>query len=232
MAKYCIAGITFEMIPHYEKLRKQAIPYLVNNDEKPAFLVEIPEDILNDLKMDTPYLSKEDLEYMYAGMRFYYKIIKYKGIMLHSSAVVKDGYAYLFSAPSGTGKSTHTSKWVKSFDDAYILNDDKPAIFLRDKAYASGTPFSGKVDLSVNNTVPIKAICFIERSNENTIKKIESKEAIGLILDQTARIPLLKTTDKVLKIIEELVEKVKIYKMGCTLSDDVALFAYNAMSKD
>ena len=77
MAKYCIAGITFEMIPHYEKLRKQAIPYLVNNDEKPAFLVEIPEDILNDLKMDTPYLSKEDLEYMYAGMRFYYKIIKF-----------------------------------------------------------------------------------------------------------------------------------------------------------
>ena len=73
-------------------------------------------------------------------------------MLLHSSAVVVDGYAYLFSADSGTGKSTHTGLWKQHFGDrAYIINDDKPAIRKVDgEWYVFGTPWSGKTDTSVN----------------------------------------------------------------------------------
>ena len=72
-------------------------------------------------------------------------------MLLHSSCVVYEDKAYLFSAPCGTGKSTHTQIWLKRFPGAYILNDDKPAIrIMEDGVYAFGTPFSGKTDLNVN----------------------------------------------------------------------------------
>ena len=77
-----------------------------------------------------PEWADEIKAYIYEGKLFYEKLIKYyNGMMIHSSAVVVDGKAYLFSAPSGTGKSTHTAFWLKKFGDrAYILNDDKPAV--------------------------------------------------------------------------------------------------------
>ena len=87
------------------------------------------------------------LEYAYVGAEFNRKFLKYGGIMIHSSAVEVDGKAYLFSAPCGTGKSTHTKQWQKYFgaDQAIIINDDKPVLRrLEDGWYAYGTPLVGK----------------------------------------------------------------------------------------
>ena len=76
-----------------------------------------------------PYLNCEAIEYIYTGSYFHHLLLKYNGCMLHSSGVVVDGYAYLFSANSGTGKSTHTGLWLEHFKDkAYIINDDKPVL--------------------------------------------------------------------------------------------------------
>ena len=64
-------------------------------------------------------------EYYCSAYRFYTQLVDFSGLMLHSSAVIMDGRAYLFSAPSGTGKSTHTQLWLDVFGDrATILNDD------------------------------------------------------------------------------------------------------------
>ena len=99
-----------------------------------------------------------------------------------------DNKAYLFSAPSGTGKSTHTQLWLSAFKDAKILNDDKPAIIIRNNiAYACGTPFSGKNDLSLNEMYPIQGIAFLERSKDNWIKKMDVKKSIYSIFNQTIR---------------------------------------------
>ena len=88
--------------------------------------------------------------------------------MLHASAVVVDGDAYLFSAPCGTGKSTHASLWLKylKHKNPYILNDDKPAIrIVNDNIYVYGTPFSGKTDKNKNEKANLKGIAFLEQSN-------------------------------------------------------------------
>ena len=91
----------------------------------------------------------------------------YNGCVLHSSSVVIDNEAYLFSAPSGTGKSTHASLWVKYLTEKepYILNDDNPAIrIINGNIYAYGTPFSGKHDISVNQKAKLQGICFLKQS--------------------------------------------------------------------
>ena len=92
------------------------------------------------------YVNEEELSDVVVYMRehtvFYKKLIDYNGFLLHASAVALDNYAYLFSAPCGTGKSTHVDLWIKKFGErAFIINDDKPAIrIINNTIYAFGTP--------------------------------------------------------------------------------------------
>lgn len=232
MPKYCIAGIIIEMNPKYERTSKQAKPYLIDTSVEPAFKLDLSTDRINELKKTYDHLSLEDIEYIFLGQLFYRYILQHDGILLHSSCVVKDNKAYLFSAPSGTGKSTHTNLWLEEFEDAYILNDDKPAIIYKDNTlYAAGTPFSGKHDISRNLLVPIGGICFLERSKENWIKEIDKKQAIFEILNQTERVPYKEDMNLILHHISNIVSNITIHKMGCNISKEAVYTAYNKMNK-
>ena len=232
MPKYNIAGVIVEMNPMFNRTISQAKPYLTTSLNNPDISIELTMEKLEEIKKRYNHLSLEEIEYIFLGQLFYRHILKYNGILLHSSCVVKDNQAYLFSAPSGTGKSTHTNLWLKEFKDAYILNDDKPAIIFKDNTlYAAGTPFSGKHDISKNLLVPIKGICFIERSLNNWIKEISNKQAIFEILNQTERIPYENDMTLILSHIENIVKNTKIYKMGCNISSDAVYTSYNKMRK-
>lgn len=232
MPKYNIAGVIVEMNPMFNRTISQAKPYLTTSLNDPDISIELTMEKLEEIKKRYNHLNLEEIEYIFLGQLFYRHILKYNGILLHSSCVVKDNQAYLFSAPSGTGKSTHTNLWLEEFKDAYILNDDKPAIIFKDNTlYAAGTPFSGKHDISKNLLVPIKGICFIERSLNNWIKEISSKQAIFEILNQTERIPYENDMTLILSHIENIVKNTKIYKMGCNISIDAVYTSYNKMSE-
>lgn len=125
--------------------------------------------------------------YMESGADFYANLLRHEGMMLHASAVAYNGRAYLFSGPSGIGKSTHSRLWQQAFgDEAVVFNDDKPALrFLDGRWYAYGTPWCGKDGINKNMKVPLAGICFLEQGEENTISHLSAKEAIPLIIPQT-----------------------------------------------
>ena len=153
--------------------------------------------------------------------------------MLHASAVVLDGNAYCFSAHSGTGKSTHTAQWLEHFKDRnpFIINDDKPAIKLEEDGFkVYGTPFSGKHDISVNTAVPLKGIAFIERSNTNSIRRLEPREVFSLLLNQTVRPKDEAKLDKLCELIDKLLTQVPVYLLRCNISHEAAQLAYDEMS--
>lgn len=232
MKYYNIAGLNVKMHFGGETLKKQAKPYELSNEpEKIDIEINPTVEIMLNLHNEYPYASMNTCEYMWTGKEFYEKLLDFDGFMLHSSAVVLDGRAYLFSAESGTGKSTHTGLWLKKFGDrARILNDDKPAIRLFDgKVYACGTPWSGKTDLNINECVPLGGICFLERSKENHISKISAKEAISLMLEQTIKLNDVRLLDKLLACMERVLGNVNIYKMGCNISEEAVETSYNAM---
>ena len=89
----------------------------------------------------------------------------YDTILFHGSAVAVDGIGYLFTAKSGTGKSTHTRLWRELFGErAVMLNDDKPLIKVSENGIiVYGTPWDGKHRLSTNTFVPLKGICFMSK---------------------------------------------------------------------
>ncbi len=192
-----------------------------------------PKDIQAAVEKSKFPIRFDDYEYVMTGTRFYRSLINYDGFFLHSSAIVLNNKAYLFSAPSGTGKSTHTALWEEYFknDNAYVINDDKPALRLGKDGnfYVYGTPWSGKTDKNVNACVPLGAICFLERSEENHIEKMNSSEAIQKLIWQTVRPKRVDDLSKLLALYNKLIEKYGIYKMQCKIDFDAVRMAYDVM---
>jgi hypothetical protein len=152
--------------------------------------------------------------------------------MIHASAVEKEGKAYLFSAPSGTGKSTHAQLWRQTFkgEPIRIINDDKPAVCLQNGVfYACGTPFSGKTDKNENRKAPIQGLCMLHRGKTNKIQKITSGEALPLILPQTLFYGDEEETNLLLSFLDRFLQSVPVYKMECTMEEEAAKTAYFCM---
>lgn len=236
MAIYDIAGLKVQIMNEKGRTAKQAIPYLAENqDENQHIDIVINVDEKRVLKAmeEHPELVQDDWEYMLTGSDFYTELLKFNGILLHSSCIVVDDMAYAFSADSGTGKSTHTQLWLKHFGDrAYMLNDDKPAIRLIDgKVYACGTPWSGKYDYSTPKVVELAGICFLERSEDNWIRKADTGKAVFNIFSQTIRKLSSAGMDKLFDVLENIFAKVPLYELGCNISEEAMLTSYNAMKR-
>lgn len=227
MNRYEIAGLQIEMEPH-GRTERQAAAYAAPA-QGPAD-VTIQCDIAA-LMAHNPRINTEELaEYLGTGARFSVALLDHEGFMLHSSAVILDGKAWLFSAPSGTGKSTHTEKWLRLFGAAY-LNDDKPALRLVDGVWmAYGTPWSGKYDLSTPQGVPLGGIAFLRRGDENSIRPVGADMAVQLFMSQTLRKLGLDAMQTQLTLMDQLLRAVPVWDLECLNNDDAAIVSHEAMT--
>ncbi len=230
---YRIADLVVAM-NSFGRIVEQAKPYLID-DAADGIVpdIQIASDY-QSLKKTAPHLSDEDCEYLTTGGSFYRQLIDHDGMMIHASAVVMDGKAYLFSAPCGTGKSTHTKLWQKVFgeDKVKMLNDDKPAIRLVEgQWYAYGTPWSGKHDISSNIKVQLGGICVLSRGQENKIETFGGPKAAHAILEQTARPREPQRMMNMLELIDKLLEKVPVWRMECNMDPQAAILSHKVMSQ-
>lgn len=159
------------------------------------------------------------------------QLLQENTILFHGSVIAVDGKAFLFTAKSGTGKSTHTANWRKYFGErAVMINDDKPLIKITDsEAIVYGTPWDGKHHLSKNTSMPLKAVCVLTRSENNHIEKISVKDCYNMLLQQTYRPKNVGMMAKVLDLIDRFSEKTELYRLGCNMDVSSAEVAYNGM---
>lgn len=230
--RYNIADIIVDMNVRFPKLRNQGKDYIYDSDRPTDVKITLDEDFFARTQQENPNLDYEMIEYIWMGASYYNSLIDYDGMLLHSSCVVKDNKAYLFSAPCGTGKSTHTQIWLKRYPDAYILNDDKPALRItKDGIYAFGTPFSGKTDLNVNKGVPVGGICILDRGTTNRIEQISADDALFNILNQTVRPAQAEAMDKMLTTLDTILRNVPVYRLYCNMDLQAAEVSFNGMNK-
>ena len=225
---YRIAGLTISM-DSFGRTAEQAENYRCDSEDQIDIVIESPWENNKHLH---PNLSNDDGEYLATGSVFYKNLLRHNGLMLHSSAVVVNGRAYLFTADSGVGKSTHTKLWLELFGErAYILNDDKPALrYLNGTWFAFGTPWSGKHDISANTCAPIAGIAILVRSETNEISRFSGLDVIQRILRQVNRPRDAESRELLLELINQLILDIPIWKLKCNMSLDAAITAYEAMS--
>lgn len=230
MRIYNIADLYVSLECTERTMKRAEKYYLTDSDINPDISIKTtPEEIANIYRPDW---TEEVKAYVYEGKLFYSELARrFNGMMIHSSAVVLDGNAYLFSAPSGTGKSTHTRLWLQKFENrAYILNDDKPAVrIMPDGIFVYGTPWSGKDDVSINKKAPLKGICFLNRDKTNWIKTMDTESKVVNLYHSAIKKVDKEVALKQLDIIENIIKKIPIYEMGCNISEESVEVSYNKM---
>ncbi len=222
------ADIVFEAKECGALFEARAGKYRVESGE-PEFTVTVSEAESKWL-MDQTTLNDDGARYLISGNKFYFKLIERGGMLLHSSAIVVGGRAYLFSGPSGVGKSTHTGLWMKLFPEAYILNDDKPALRSSEEGFiVYGTPWSGKHDINRNEAVPLGGIAFLQRSDKDFIEPMRAREAAPALISQTVRAIKKESMEKLLATVDRLLRETPVYRLGCTPELSAAELASAAM---
>ena len=217
-------------IPDAGDMLSRARDYKVENVSGADIIIRA--DLYNPTKWEN--MSPDGNVYMQSGAQFYRQILDFDGLMLHASAVAVDGKAYLFSGPSGMGKSTHTRLWQQIFGEkAVVFNDDKPALRrINGVWYAYGTPWCGKDGINVNLKAPLAGICFLRRGQDNIIRRLDALEASSYVISQTMR--RFKDgvmLDKMLTQVDRLVTDIPIYELYNQPVPEAARLSYATMYK-
>ncbi len=180
-----------------------------------------------------PALDENDVDYMESGRQFYLRLLRYNGLMLHASSAALGGRAYLFSGPCGRGKSTHTRLWQQTFGEAVqVFNDDKPALRRLDgRWYAYGTPWCGKDGINLNQKWPLGGICFLEKSQENRIRRLPAAEALPLILAQTTYRLQPHSMELLLASLDSLLREIPVFLLENRPEEAAARLSFETMRR-
>lgn len=175
--------------------------------------------------------SDEYLETLAVYRKIAERIPDYDTFLFHGSAIAVDGTGYLFTAKSGIGKSTHTRLWRELLGSrAVMVNDDKPLIHVSGgSVLVYGTPWDGKHRLSNNLSVPLSAICLLERGQQNKIHAISPGEAWPMLLQQAYRPADAAAMMKTLTLLDRLTKSVRLYRLRCNMEPEAAKMAWNTM---
>ena len=235
-----IADIPIAISAIYSETEKLCNSY--RTEEKAVFFVSVSEE---DIELErrksrqevllegTPVMQWKDdyLETLAVYRKIATGLLEYDRLLFHGSAIAVDGEGYLFTAKSGTGKSTHTRLWREVFGDrAVMVNDDKPILKITENGvFVCGTPWDGKHQLSCNTIVPLKAVCILRRDVENHIETVSVQEAYPMLLQQSFRPPEAEKMLKTMKLVRQLTEKVKLYSLGCNMELEAVKVSYEGM---
>lgn len=231
MPVYNIADLNILIEPKHKNTAQRLAPY-ESTDSNYDFEIS-----LNAYEAEQHYIQN-DLEYSPASSESTLILTKlcntvlkhYDGFFFHSSSLMLDGEAYVFSAPSGTGKSTHTALWRKHFGDRVtMINDDKPIIRKKDgRFFIYGTPWMGKANIGTNTKAPIKAVFILQRGNTNSAVRVKPGEVFKQILEATIVPSDKNMMFSLLGLLDEFFTLVPLFLLTCNLSDDAVITAYNA----
>lgn len=235
MIKIKIADIPILIMNRYPYTEEYCKDYIT--DEPEQFTVSVSdEDIENERKVAEYQGAGEDiLENTAIFRKIAEKMPDYDAFLFHSSSIELGGYAYVFTANSGVGKTTHTRLWLSEFgDEVSILNGDKPIVrFFDGVPYICGTPWQGKENYGKNAMKPLKGVAFLSRGKENVAKRIKPEEAVMKFMSQ---IFLPRSSPdylrKTLKLADKMLKSVRLVELHCNMEKEAAYVSRAALLEE
>jgi hypothetical protein len=231
---YKIADIVIEICSIYGYIHQMCQNYKVDIQTPDIIIETTKEDIMYERTFLENMADDSFAESFAVHRKLATQLLKFNILLFHGSAVAVDGQVYIFTAKSGTGKSTHTRLWRQKFGDrAVMVNDDKPMLHVHQtKVDVCGTPWNGKHHLDTNVELPLKSICIIRRSMENHIDRILVKDALPVLWEQSYRPSNASDLGKMLELLGEIVENIPIYELGCNMNPEAADVAWKGMNSN
>jgi hypothetical protein len=220
VAIYKIADMNIKIETQSSYVLDRLEPY-ITGDEKYDYTVAVTEeDIKAEQQLTADKLSRGMLESTAILRKICKKVLaEYNGMFLHCASIKYNGKAYLFTAPSGTGKTTHINLWLKHMGEAVeVINGDKPILRKNgDVVTVYGTPWQGKEDYGCNTNAPLGGIFLLQRAKENSVEKATTKEALSFLLAQTLRVNQKENMIKLFELFDYIIKTTPIYNLYCNM---------------
>ncbi len=226
-----IAEFYIDVEPQYHKLRQICMPYACEDAPRVDLCVRVTEEEMLAENGGDPRVPLRQLEVLAVYRKICAYALEHDAFLMHCAVIEYEGRGYAFSAPSGTGKTTHIRLWQEVFgaDRVTIVNGDKPLLRLIDGVmYAYGTPWCGKEGYNTNTRVPLCGLCFVTRGEENAIRPMSAEEAIPHLFSQ---IMVTDSTNlaRQMELADALLDKVPAYLLTCNMEPEAARVAYEGM---
>lgn len=230
--KVKLADIIIGIHGKYEYLREYCKDYLT--EENPEMEISLTEeDILAERSQNGggKAFSLDYLESLAALRKIAEQMPQRNRFLMHGAVLSWRGKGYMFTAPSGTGKSTHLALWKKYLgDEVKIVNGDKPLLSVEgDVVSVCGTPWAGKERWQTNVSVPLCGICFLRRGSTNRICRVQPLEAMPMLMQQVYYTGSPDTAGRTLELLDQVFKCVPMYRLECDISREAVECSFEGM---
>lgn len=225
------AGIGIGISSRFDFMERFCKEYLT--DEMPVFSVSVTDEQRTaELQIATEPTTEEYAEALCLYREIAERIPLFDRVVFHGAAIAYEGKAYIFTAPSKTGKSTHVRLWKQVFGEKVtIINGDKPILSLKDgNITVHGTPFAGKENWQNNVSAPLGGICFLMQGKNNTISPVSPKDAFTKLCLQTYKPYSEEAAEKTLEIIRRICTY-PCFHLSCDISENAVKASFAALVK-
>ncbi len=222
-----ISDLIIELIcRHHDYIEYLCKDFLVSNrPEHVDISVEVSKDELNTLS-DVPggfMVPEGNREFYKLHTLLRRKILAHDCLILHGTAIRIDQYGIVFTASTGTGKSTHADLWKDVLGSRVsIINDDWPIVRIKKgKAYLDSSPWCGYRRINEIISVPLKCIFQIERSDVPQVLNMNDSEALSVLLKRSCTLcQTISQEEKLYVLIEDIIRTVRFKKAKITLGPE------------
>ena len=206
--------------------------YLTQKTDADIFAKAERDEVLREIEEAEVRTTFDYAEILCIYRHIAEKLPLFDRFVMHGAAVKCGESAYIFTAPSGTGKTTHLRLWQEYLGDSVcVINGDKPILKIENGEVAAyGTAWAGKERLGNNTSAPLKAICILKRGKENKIYKVDPKEYFAVLLNQIYLPKNEEAARKNLELFSKLVDLVPVYVLECDISEDAVKTSFEALS--
>lgn len=230
-----IAELTVKVSALYPLSRELCRDYITEPSPSPDIEVSVSKELL-DRELEN---AEEPAPPAYAEFLCVYRLIAEKlpifnAFVFHGAAISYKDRGYIFTAQSGTGKSTHIMLWRKFIGKSVdIINGDKPIVKIRDSgAFICSTPWAGKEGWQKNRILPLSCVTFLERSTAPFIHRDTPESCIAKIMNQVYMPKSGKSAERTLELIDSLLNGVCLYTLGCDISENSVKIAFEGITNE
>lgn len=220
-----IAGKIMELHTLYDWTFQMCRAYIVEKAQ-PDYVVKtsLTDIEFERLQEGSDVQSDGYLESLAVYRKISEALLEDQTFLMHGSVIGIGDQAVMFTAPSGTGKTTLTQLWQRHIPEAYVVNGDKPLLRVDgEKTYVYGTPWCGKENENTNCSAVLKAICFLKRGDSNSIRKINAMQSVSMLMGQIYRPKDQEKMRKTVKLMSDLMKTVEFYHMTFQNYEDLLL---------
>lgn len=229
-----LAQLNIKIEHMYEDLQNFCKSYICFNEREDLSIILNQQDIDNErMYADQDNYTDSYLEII-AALRKIGESFPYRNRLLcHGAAITyADQGAFIFTAPSGTGKTSHINLWRQFLPEkADIINGDKPFLHVEGECVqVYGSPWAGKEGWQKNRDEGLKAICILEQGSENKIRRLDSEECLNRLFHQIyiPRDPM--AAGFALELFDRLLKLVPVYCLTCDISEKAVKLSFETMT--